>query len=200
MNRIKHTFILFVDFIGLLIIVSILLVLLNYFKIIPLSKTFPKYFGFLPQVIQNTAIVSATPKPIVTALVWNKQASQTLVSNYTDYFNKNNNPVIPYQQTTDKFFVIGAFSAYNDNYFQAIISRGPTYFQVASDSAFRKISPPITSKSEGGNGTDRIIATYKNFTEFFNDAPFGSYLEIIYHLKGDIKVANQVDYYPEHKY
>jgi len=200
MNRIKHTFILFIDFIGLLIIVSILLVLLNYFKIIPLSKTFPKYFGFLPQTTQKTTIVTATPKPIVTALVWDKQASPTLISNYTDYFKSNNNPVTAYGGTTDMFFVSGVFSAYNNNYIQSVTSDGPTIFQINSDTIFRKISPPITSKYTGSYGVDRISATYKSSTDFFNDAALGSYLEIVYRLNGDIKVVSSIDYYPEHKY
>ncbi len=200
MNRIKHAFILAVDFIGLLIIGSIILFALNYFKIIPLSKTFPKYFGFLPQVSQKKIALPSTATPTFPEIVWDKQATSTLISNYTDYFKSRNTPITAYGTTTDMFFVSGAFTAYNKYYFQAVIFAGPTYFQIANNSVFRKISPPITSKSEGGNGADRITEIYKSSTDFFNDAPFGSYLEIIYHLKGDIKVADRVDYYPEHKY
>lgn len=200
LSRVKAVVILFVDFVGLLIIILILLVVLNYFKIIPLSKTFPKYLGFLPQILQKTVTTVPTPKPIASLLAWDKEATPTLVSNYTDYFKNHNIPVTAYGETIDMFFVSGAFTAYNKNYIQTVTSEGPTVFQITNDSVFRKISPPITSKSVGGSGANRITIIYKSSPDFLNDASFGSYLKIIYHLRGDIKVADHVDYYPEYKY
>lgn len=200
LSRIKTTFILFVDFVGLLIIISILLIVLNYFKIIPLSKNFPKYFGFLPQVLQKTVIITPTRKPIVSLLAWDKQATPTLVSNYSDYFKNNNTSVTAYGGTIDMFLVSGAFTAYNKNYIQTVTSEGPTVFQITSDSVFRKISPPITSKSVGGNGADRVIAIYKSSADFYSDAPFGSFVQIIYTLNGNSKLAVSIDYYPEYKF
>ena len=200
MNRIKHAFILAFDFIGLLIIGFIILFALNYFKILPLSKTFPKYFGFLPQILQNTVIITPTPKPIASLLAWDKEATPTLISNYSDYFKSHNIPITASGETIDMFSVSGAFTAYNKNYIQIVTSEGPTVFQITNESVLRKISPPITSKSQGGNGIDRVTAIYKNSADFYNDTPFGSYLQIIYQLNGDLKVATSIDYYPEHKF
>ena len=200
MNRIKHAFILFVDFVGLLIIVSTLLIVLNYFKIIPLSQNFPKYFGFLPQALQKTETITPAPKPNASALVWNKQATPTLISNYSDYFKNHIIPVTAYGEAVDMFFVSGAFTAYNKNYIQIITSQGIAVFQITNDSALRKISPPITSKSQGNDGTNRVTAIYKSSADFYNDVPFGSYLQIIYQLNKDLKTAIYVDYYPEHKF
>ena len=53
LSQIKQALILLVDFIGLLIILSILLIVLNYFALLPLSKSFPKYLAFLPQISKN---------------------------------------------------------------------------------------------------------------------------------------------------
>lgn len=176
------------------------MIVLNYFKIIPLSKNLPKYFGALPQILQKTVNITPTPKPIVSALTWDKEATPTLISNYFEYFKNNKIPVTAYEETIDMFFVSGAFTAYNKNYIQTITSEGPTVFQITSDSVFRKISPPLTSKSQGGDGVNRVTVIYKSSADFFNDAPFGSYLQIVYQLNGDIKVATSIDYYPEHKY
>ncbi|MCL5019035.1 MAG: hypothetical protein M1426_00955 [Patescibacteria group bacterium] len=200
MNRIKHTFILAVDFIGLLIIGFIILFALNYFKIIPLSKTFPKYFSFLPQAEKKIPSIIPTPLPTASGLAWDKQANPTLVSNYSDYFKNHNIPVTILDENTNLFFVSGALTAYNKNYIQTVTSQGITVFQIDTNLVFRKISPPITSKSQGGGGENRITAIYTSSDDFFNDAPFGSYLEIVYKLTGDIKTATSIDYYPEHKY
>lgn len=201
MNKIKHAFILAVDFIGLLIIGFIILFALNYFKIIPLSKTFPKYFGFLPQATKKIS-TSITPAPLPTAsgLAWDKQANPTLVSNYSDYFKNHNIPVTALGETIDMFFVSGALTAYNKNYIQIITSQGIAVFQITNDSVFRKISPPITSKSQGNDGVNRVTAIYKSSSDFYNGVPFGSYLQINYQLNGDLKAATSIDYYPEYKY
>lgn len=200
LSRIKTAIVLFIDFVGLLIIVSILLIVLNYFKVVPLSKTFPKYFGFLPQVLQKTIVIVPTPKAIVSLLSWEKQATPTLISNYSDYFKNHNIPVTTPEGTIDIFLITGVFTAYNKNYIQTVTSGGPTIFQITNDSVFRKISPPISSKSEGGNGTDRVMAIYNSNADFYNATPFGSYLRIIYKLNGDLKVATSIDYYPEHTF
>lgn len=200
LSRVKTIFILFVDFVGLLIIVAILLIVLNYFKVIPLSKNFPKYFGFLPQIIQKTAVTTPTPKPIVSALAWDKEATPALVSNYSDYFKKQNTPAVFYEKTIDMYFVNGAFTAYNKNYIQTVTPEGPTVFQINNDTIFRKISPPITSKNDEGDGTLRVTEIYKSSTDFFNNVLFGNYLRIMYKLNGDMKVANSIDYYPEYQY
>jgi hypothetical protein len=184
------------------IISFVILFTLNYFEILPLSTTFPKYFGFLPQISKNIrqAIYAPTPVPTATPIIWDKQANPTLISNYSDYFKIHNMPPNPYGQTTDMFLVSGTFTAYNNNYIQTITSNGLTIFQITNNTTFRKLSPAITDKSQGGNGADRITTMYKNSADFYSDTPFGSYLQITYRLNGDIKVAADVDYYPEYKY
>lgn len=200
MNWIKHIFILTVDLIGLLIIGSIILFALNYFKILPFSQTFPKYFGFLPQAVQEKVVVTPTPAPASSQVIWEKQANSTLISNYSDYFKKNNMPATVYEETADTFLEKGAFTAYNKSHIQTVTSEGTTIFQINNGSVFRKISPPITSKNQGGDGTDRVTAEYKSSADFFSDVPFGSYLQIIYTLNGNLKSASSVDYYPEYKF
>ncbi|MCL6096527.1 MAG: hypothetical protein M1444_02470 [Patescibacteria group bacterium] len=201
MNRIKHFFILAVDFIGLLIIVCILLIVLNYFEILSLSKTFPNTFGFLPQISKNVkkSIYAPTPAPTA-SIVWDKQAEPALVSNYSDYFKSHNIPISVYSENDNLFFVSGALTAYNKDHVQIITSQGVTVFKINTNSVFRKISPPTTSKSQGGGGENRITAMYKNSADFFSDAPFGSFVEIIYKLNGDLKTATVIDYYPKYKY
>jgi hypothetical protein len=199
MNRIKHAFVLTVDFIGLLIIGSLVLFVLNYFKIVPLSQTFPNYFGFLPQALQKTAIATPAPQPLASGIIWNKQADPTLITNYSDYFKTHYSPTSASSENSDLFSVSGVFTAYNISYIQTVTSQGSTVFQI-NNTVFRKISPPITSKSRGGEGDNRITAEYKNANDFFNDVPFGGYLQITYQLAGDLKTAASVDYYPEHKY
>lgn len=201
MNKIKHALILAVDFMGLLIIISILLIVLNYFEILPLSKTFPNTFGFLPQISKNVkkSIYAPTPAPAA-SIVWDKQAEPALVSNYSDYFKIHIIPISAYSENDNLFFVSGALTAYNKDYIQIITSQGITVFQINTNSVFRKISPPVTSKSQGGGGENRITTMYKNSADFFNDAPFGSFVEIIYKLNKDLKTATVIDYYPEHKF
>ncbi len=184
---------------GLLIIGFVILFALNYFKIIPLSQSFPKYFGFLPQNAQEKAALVPTPAPASSEIIWDKQASPTLIANYSDYFKNNNIPVTDYGEAIDMFFVSGALSAYNKNYIQVITSQGITVFKIDSP-VFRKISPPITSKSQGNTGENRITAIYKSSADFFSDTPFGGFLQIAYQLEGDLKVAASIDYYPEYKF
>ncbi len=199
MNRIKHAFILTVDFIGLLLISSIILFALNYLKILPLSAAFPKYLGFLPQVSQKKAVLTPTPAPAAFEIVWQKQAEPALISNYSDYFKNHNISISTYNENDNLFFVSGALTAYNKDYVQIITSQGLTVFKT-SDSVFRKISPPITSKNQGGDGVNRITAIYKSSADFFSDAPFGAFVQIVYKLNGDIKTATSIDYYPEYKF
>ncbi len=200
MNRIKHVFVLAVDFIGLLIIGSIILFALNYFEILSLSKTFPKYFSFLPQVSQEKVVLTPTHAPASSEIKWDNQAEPALVSNYFDYFKNRYTAIAVLAENGDLFLVDGALTAYNKNYMQIITSQGITVFQIDSSSVFRKISPLITSKSQGNSGENRVTAIYKSFSDFFSDAPFGGFLQIIYQLNGDSKLAVSVDYYPEYKY
>jgi hypothetical protein len=199
MNRIKHALILTVDFIGLLIILSAIFFTLNYFKVLPLSTTFPKYFGFLPQISKEKSAETLTPAPESVNIKWDKQAQPALVSNFSDYFKIHNISITTIDENNGLFLVKGVLSAYNKHYFQIVTSLGITFFQI-DKSNFRKISPTISLKSKGSDPTNRTIATYKNSADFFSDVPFGGYLEIIFTLNGNIKSATNVDYYPAHNF
>ena len=128
-------------------------------------------------------------------IIWDKQADPTLISNYSDYF-KNRNAPVPANGNTGLFLANGVLSAYNKYYLQAITTQGLTVFTIDNATVIRKISPPVTSKSEGNTEINRITTTYENPASFFSDAPvLEAYLEITYKLNGDIKIADSIDYY-----
>ncbi len=201
MNRLKHVFILTIDFIGLLVIIFIIIFALNFFKILSLSTVFPKYFGFLPQISQKQEAVQPTSPPVPTGIVWEKQASSDLISNYSGYFkNSHIIPINTYGNDPTLLFVSGAMSAYNKDHIQVITTQGITVYQLTNTTVFRKNSPAITTKSQGSKGASRITAVYKNSADFFTEVPFGGFIQVIYRINGDSKLAYYIDYFSDYRY
>lgn len=196
-SRIKTTFVLLVDFVGFIIIFFIVIFALNYFKILPLSKIFPTTLGWLPE--KQTIVEKIIPTPNTSNLnIWH-QADQALITNYSDYF-KTHSATTSSEILANGSIEESVFIGYNNYLLQVLTPQRRLMFKVSNNTQFYKISPSL-ARNGTILGENRKVNAYKDYQEFIQNVPFGSFLTIKYKMLKDTNAEIlTIDYFPEHKF
>lgn len=174
-----------------LIIIIVLFGILNYFNILSLSTLYPNQLGFLPHKVTSSNL----NKPNTTVPMSTKNPQQVLEDS-TKYAKNLDKPT--YNSDLKQTVVNAIFTGFNLNNLEAETSVGKMDFAVDSSTVLQSlIANPNPNTTNGGTLSNGQAYTS---TDFENQVPKGSFLQIFYVTEGKNLKAVKVYYISGHKF
>jgi len=189
-GKLKTALILLTEISGLLIIFLLVLLTLNFFRIISLPNPFST--SLISTTTQSHSKIininqsSQAPNPTSVQ----KQATEGQIAKYQVYASRFNK--LQAQTSPNDFVADAIFSGYDSQTIQVITADGPLTLFFNQTTRFQKQQDPKISSSQN-NGAPPEPAPYTTSADFFKNVVYGSIIQVIF-TKPDLK-AIQINYF-----
>jgi hypothetical protein len=176
---------------GLIAIFVILLLLLNFFNILSLSKIYPSQLGWLPHI--STSSSNSNYTPVDTSSITTKDTVDK-INTYKTY----NVPNVYYSKQDNSMAAGGIFAGYGKNTILVISSNNTLVLNFDAKTVFEEAS---ISVPQGSSAATMGFNPYSDFNSFIKNVSFGKYVQVYYNQAQSSvnKTLTKVDYLPSHK-